>query len=902
MKGIKNNAAADGWKWFLTIALFSTFFTTAMASDTIAPIALCKNIVLALDSNTNTAILLPQDIDNGSSDNVGIASMATIPSVFECFDAGVQQVQLIVTDSAGNSDTCTSTVTVVLTANTVIAPVCPSNITVNSLPGICGTNQVFIPITQQAPCPAVQLSSINLNTFFEVGTTTVTLIHTAVHDSTVTASCSFDVTVIGQPLTVDLGNDTTVCNNAFEIDAGAGFASYLWSNGDTSQRSFADSTGSYSVSVTQDFVHIFPGGGLLPPDTSIFTCTASDTINVTANNGFNEETSCAHLLTDIRDYCSSPGEFTNVGASSNSGSSCGSFTATVWFKFRATTEQIKIKLKVNDGVSTMRRSRLSLFDEQLGEVMCNEVPSNKGSRTNIIQSVDIIPGDIYFIQVQNDGGTHNRGSFQLCVTDSVDFDFIEGAVKLPHNGPWCSAKKAFSSFNKTFDQQNASCWNDPGHANVWFKFQATTPEVRFQLLTGGANGKLRQPKMALWDSLGNQLRCESYFNDTTNMRLQSVNLTVGDWYFVSVVDSRFFNGGSFTVCIDNKVDFDFFEGAHVLPHTGSFCSAPGEFTNLHATKDGPKPSCWGSASRNVWFKFQALKPVARVILKTGSTGGEGTISNLHGSLWDAQLNELDCKEFRYNSKDDVMMEQGELTVGAWYYISVRNSGGSNSEGTFTICLDDTVTNDYAEGALDISALMNGCTSIDSFQNNSVLVDGTFYPTTPDRQHGSCWDSTEVMQNIWFKFQVTSFIAEIDLIPAPPFQGAAGVGISSARMALYDDTFTEINCEDHGPSGNSSIFMADSTLTIGDWYYLAVDDEDGLLNHAGFFKLCLSNGAVNPARLNLQGTKSEHAEPLADPAPVRIYPNPSNGDVSIEYWTRAGGKSCSRYDGRYRARC
>jgi gliding motility-associated-like protein len=51
---------------------------------------------------------------------------------------------------------------------------------------------------------------------------------------------------VSDPPAVTLGNDTTVCTgDSYVIDAGAGFAGYLWQNGDTSQTITADTSGLY---------------------------------------------------------------------------------------------------------------------------------------------------------------------------------------------------------------------------------------------------------------------------------------------------------------------------------------------------------------------------------------------------------------------------------------------------------------------------------------------------------------------------------------------------------------------------------------------------------------------------------------------------------------------------------
>lgn len=94
--------------------------------DTIAPTAICKNITVYLDV-LGSATILASDIDNGSSDACGIASLNASQTVFSCSDVGTKNVTLTVTDKNGNVSTCTSTVTVVDDENPVA--VC-KNITV----------------------------------------------------------------------------------------------------------------------------------------------------------------------------------------------------------------------------------------------------------------------------------------------------------------------------------------------------------------------------------------------------------------------------------------------------------------------------------------------------------------------------------------------------------------------------------------------------------------------------------------------------------------------------------------------------------------------------------------------------------------------------------------------------
>lgn len=86
--------------------------------DTIAPAVVCQDITLGLGTN-GLASITAADIDNGSSDATGIASMSLDITNFSCSEVGSNMVTLTVVDNSGNSSVCMATVTVIDT----IAPV-----------------------------------------------------------------------------------------------------------------------------------------------------------------------------------------------------------------------------------------------------------------------------------------------------------------------------------------------------------------------------------------------------------------------------------------------------------------------------------------------------------------------------------------------------------------------------------------------------------------------------------------------------------------------------------------------------------------------------------------------------------------------------------------------------------
>ena len=92
----------------------STATATVTVQDKIAPVARAKNITLGLGTAVGGLVTLnASDVNNGSTDACGIASMTVVPASFGCGNVGANTVTLTVTDVNGNVSTTTAIVTVV---------------------------------------------------------------------------------------------------------------------------------------------------------------------------------------------------------------------------------------------------------------------------------------------------------------------------------------------------------------------------------------------------------------------------------------------------------------------------------------------------------------------------------------------------------------------------------------------------------------------------------------------------------------------------------------------------------------------------------------------------------------------------------------------------------------------
>ncbi len=129
---------------------------TVTVVDALAPVALCQNITVQLDEQGQASITAA-DINNGSNDACGIATMSLDQTSFTCDQTGDNTVTLNVTDNNENSGNCQATVTVV----DEIAPTlsCQQHMTVNTDQGECGANVILPKAVASDNCGLTSLRS-----------------------------------------------------------------------------------------------------------------------------------------------------------------------------------------------------------------------------------------------------------------------------------------------------------------------------------------------------------------------------------------------------------------------------------------------------------------------------------------------------------------------------------------------------------------------------------------------------------------------------------------------------------------------------------------------------------------------------------------------------------------------
>jgi large repetitive protein len=210
-------------------------------NDLEAPVAVCQNITVSTGSS-GVFTITGNDVNGGSTDNCGISSLAVNPSSFTCANHGPNPVVLTVTDLSGNTSTCNATVTI----NAITQPV----ITASGPTTFCNGGSVIL-----------DAGAGYATYLWSTGATTQTITVTTSGNYSVTVTNSNGCTASAGPMTVTVNANPTptitgsgplsFCSGTgVTLDAGAGYASYLWSTGETTQTIFVLLPGTYNVTVT----------------------------------------------------------------------------------------------------------------------------------------------------------------------------------------------------------------------------------------------------------------------------------------------------------------------------------------------------------------------------------------------------------------------------------------------------------------------------------------------------------------------------------------------------------------------------------------------------------------------------------------------------------------------------
>ncbi|NQX85521.1 MAG: HYR domain-containing protein, partial [Flavobacteriaceae bacterium] len=211
--------------WTVTDSSGNSVTATQMVTviDNTAPTAVVQDISVTIDATGNASITAAE-IDNGSFDACGIASMVVEPTSFNCSSIGTNPVLFTVTDASGNSSSATANVTVLDDESPSITT--PANVTVTIDTGCTATNVTLDTPIATDNCSVASLVN-NAPTIFPLGNTEVTWTATDSAGNVTTAIEIVTVldntnpTVVTQDVSVNLDENGNVSITAEMIDNGS---------------------------------------------------------------------------------------------------------------------------------------------------------------------------------------------------------------------------------------------------------------------------------------------------------------------------------------------------------------------------------------------------------------------------------------------------------------------------------------------------------------------------------------------------------------------------------------------------------------------------------------------------------------------------------------------------------
>jgi subtilase family serine protease len=235
---------------------------SAVFEDTTPPVVVVRNITVYLDEN-GMAEITPEDVDNGSFDECGIAGMTLDNNTFDCIAAGfIAQVTLTVTDFSGNSASAIAEMQVLDSLPPVISGI-PEDIEVSNDPDKCGAIVEWTVPTVDDNCDISsfeQSAGPENGSLFPVGDTMVEYAATDTSGNTTTASFTVTVNDTQVPVISGMPEDIVVNN-----DAGLCSANVTWDAPSAADNCDVDS-----------FASNWDPGDAFPVGTTIVTYTATD--------------------------------------------------------------------------------------------------------------------------------------------------------------------------------------------------------------------------------------------------------------------------------------------------------------------------------------------------------------------------------------------------------------------------------------------------------------------------------------------------------------------------------------------------------------------------------------------------------------------------------------------------
>lgn len=202
----------------------------------------------------------------------------------------------------------------------------------------------------------------------------------------------------------------------------------------------------------------------------------------------NDDCGNATVLSNVNDFCSELGAFTNEGATAGFGGNptcwpAGSETTDVWFSFTAIATDVNVRVigftSANTAGGTLQEPQFVIYSGNCNGTLTEIGCSSDNFGNNIAETFagPLNIGQTYLIRV--DARNNNTGNFQLCVNNfnqvpDPSSDCPTGVV-LCDKSPF-TVESVIGSGNDPNELNTVSCFGGAGEfSSAWYRWTAKDP-------------------------------------------------------------------------------------------------------------------------------------------------------------------------------------------------------------------------------------------------------------------------------------------------------------------------------------------------------------------------------------------------------------------------------------------
>ena len=460
----------------------------------------------------------------------------------------------------------------------------------------------------------------------------------------------------------------------------------------------------------------------------------------------------------------------------------------VFYKFVATSTSAVVAVTPSASFNPF----VSLFTSCAGSYLACVDNSGTGSVESMYLT-NLTLGSTYYLKVaSNEPATGIVPAFTIAVQNQTPVaapanDECAGATTI-------TASTTCTSINATIAGATTSTATSScvGYNDVFFKFVATSASADITVTpSAGLN-----PAVSLFSACGGTaLYCGNDNYTGYAETIQSNGLVPGNTYYIKVSSYDFAPYSStFSVCVKSVTRPVNDECTGAISLTPSTTCSPVSGTLADASTTTTTTSCGGNY--DVFYKFTATSPAVKITV----TPTLSTLDLVVGVFSGCGTSSLDCKD-NTASNDVEVVDMDGLIIGNTYYIKVQAYSSTVAASTFTICVQNQVSqapaNDECTGAIALTP-NTACSS----------VAGTIYKATTSAVTTGCGGYYDV----FYKFVANAPTATVN---------ATGSSEIDMKLSVFSACGgTSLACVDNTYSGETETAQL-TGLTAGTTYYIKV---------------------------------------------------------------------------------